>query len=99
MSAFIVYGADGEIKRTGTCSPTDVVSQSNTGEFVCVGECIDAGLHRVKNGKVERKTDEEIEEVKNTRREQFLSRGQDPIEKKLEQLKKRIEQLEKKNVS
>lgn len=50
---------NGEILRTGWCGKKMIALQAHSGEYVIEGEANDR-LHRIRDGKVTAKTDEEI---------------------------------------
>lgn len=51
MKNFIIYSADGNIKRTGTCSDADFSSQAGLNELIMEGEANDA-TQIIANGQI-----------------------------------------------
>jgi hypothetical protein len=63
MKKFIVYSPTGEILRTGICPDRMVKLQAHGNELVIEGLANDIE-HRIVEGKITRKTDEEIIAIK-----------------------------------
>lgn len=60
--SYIVYNSNGEILRTGYCSPSDLSNAANTGEFVMEGAA-DARTQKIVDGNIVSKTDVPIREA------------------------------------